>query len=193
MKSPKASHHLSPLRYPGGKGKLSAFFKGIIISNNLLDCTYIEPFAGGAGVALALLFHGYIERAIINDLSLPIFAFWKAALEETDEFIDRINNVDLTVAEWGRQRECFQTTSMPSFELGFAAFYLNRTNHSGVLNGGIIGGREQTSRYSLDARFNRTELAARITRLARYRDEIEVLNLDASELIQTLSQRCNIS
>lgn len=191
MKRVKASHHLSPLRYPGGKGKLASAIKHLVTVNNLLDCTYVEPFAGGAGVALSLLCHGYVERIIINDLSLPIYAFWKAALDEPEEFVQRIANVQLTVAEWALQKECFKTAHSPTFELGFAAFYLNRTNHSGVLNGGIIGGVEQSSSYGIEARFNRLELAARIQRLARFRDEIEILNMDAGELIGTLPERCN--
>ena len=53
--------NLSPLRYPGGKSKLADFI-GLTIQNlNMPNCTYIEPFAGGSGVALSLLLNGIVE------------------------------------------------------------------------------------------------------------------------------------
>ena len=50
----------SPLRYPGGKSILSPLLGNFIEINNLLDGIYIEPYAGGAGAALKLLFSEYV-------------------------------------------------------------------------------------------------------------------------------------
>lgn len=180
----RASHHVSPLRYPGGKAKLAPYFKALVRSNKLLDGTYVEPFAGGAGVGLCLLLHGYVDRIILNDLSRPVYAFWRALLDEPDRFQEQILKTNLTTDEWLNQRRIFQEAGdQISFEIGFATFYLNRTNHSGVLNAGMIGGHAQKSAYGLDARFNRHELAARVRRIARSRSKITVLNMDAAELI----------
>ena len=180
----RASHHVSPLRYPGGKAKLAPYFKTLVRSNKLLDGTYIEPFAGGAGVGLCLLLHGYVDRIILNDLSRPVFAFWRALLDEPDRFQERILTIDLTTEEWLNQRRIFQEANgQVSFDIGFATFFLNRTNHSGVLNAGMIGGHAQKSAYGLDARFNRHELAARVQRIARSSSKITVLNMDAAKLI----------
>src|SRR5271165_6091395 len=180
----RASFHASPLRYPGGKSKLAAYFKALVRGNRLLDGTYVEPFAGGAGVGLSLLLHGYVNRIVLNDLSTPIYAFWRAVLDQPDRFLERILNVELTATEWQRQKKIFQTAGTDTdFDVGFATFYLNRTNHSGVLNGGMIGGRDQHSTYGLDARFNRKELAARIKRVARHASKITVLNFDAADII----------
>lgn len=182
--SRRASHYVSPLRYPGGKTKLARYFKALIRSNRMLDCTYVEPFAGGGGVGLSLLLHGYVDRIVLNDLSTPVYAFWRALLDCPDRFQQAILGTDLSVQEWKRQRAVFQEAAGSiSFELGFATFFLNRTNHSGVLNGGMIGGHAQSSAYGLDARFNREELAARVKRIARNRSKIEVFNLDATHLI----------
>src|SRR5690242_12493315 len=104
----KARHHTSPLRYPGGKAKLAPFFKTLVRQNRLLDGVYVEPFAGGAGVGLSLLLHGYVDRIILNDLSRPVFAIWRAILGRPNEFQRRILEVPLTVREWERQREIFQ-------------------------------------------------------------------------------------
>ena len=187
----RASHHASPLRYPGGKAKLAPYLKRLVRSNDLLDGLYVEPFAGGGAVGLCLLLHGYVDRIILNDLSTPIYAFWRAILDEPERFQDRILRVELTTEEWLNQRRIFQEADGDiSFDVGFATFFLNRTNHSGVLNAGMIGGLRQQSAYGLDARFNRQELAARVKRIARSRSKITALNLDAAELIgnvQTIS------
>jgi len=183
----RASWHASPLRYPGGKAKLTQYFKALIRNNNLLDCTYVEPFAGGCGVGLSLLFHGYVNHVVINDLSTPIYAFWRAVVEEPERFQEQILNVPLSTEEWTNQRRIFQSAkASTSFEVGFATFYLNRTNHSGVLNAGMIGGHSQSSAYGLDARFNRAELAARVKRISRNSRNITIKNHDAAEIL------CNI-
>lgn len=190
----RASHHSSPLRYPGGKAKLASYFKAIVRKNDLLDGTYVEPFAGGAGVGLTLLLHGYVNRIVLNDLSAPIYAFWHALLKNGDRFCDQIAKVGLSVEEWERQRHIFrEVNDASSFDLGFAAFYLNRTNHSGVMNGGMVGGYAQSSRYNLDARFNRDELVARVRRVMRYRDRIAVHQLDAQSLLTNLSEVAGVS
>jgi DNA adenine methylase len=178
-----------PLRYPGGKARLAPFFKTLVRDNLLLDGTYVEPFAGGGAVGLCLLLHGYVERIFLNDLSAPVYAFWRALLDEPERFRQRILQINLTTKEWLNQRRIFQEHGgAPSFEIGFATFFLNRTNHSGVLNGGMIGGHAQKSTYGLDARFNRHELAARIKRIARCRSKITVLNLDAAKLIENVQE-----
>ena len=63
---------LSPLRYPGGKSRITDFVKQIIKDNNLLDGVYVEPYAGGAAVALSLLMDEYVSSIIINDKDLSL-------------------------------------------------------------------------------------------------------------------------
>ena len=186
--SVRASHHLSPLRYPGGKGKLAPIIKKFVRDNHLLDRVYVEPFAGGAGVALALLMHGYMRRIVINDLNPPIYAFWRSIISENERFCARIEDTPVDPSEWKRQKAILHDEATSEFDLGFAAFYLNRTNHSGVLNGGMIGGKSQASHYRIDARFNRKELAKRIARVGRYADRISLSNFDAADLIRNLSE-----
>lgn len=188
MSDTRASHHLSPLRYPGGKGKLAPVLKQLARDNGLLDRTYVEPFAGGAGVALALLMHGYVKKIIINDLNPPIHAFWESVLSRNSEFRERIEEVPLTPNEWQKQKGILHSENPAQFDLGFAAFFLNRTNHSGVLNGGMIGGKDQLSSYKIDARFNRRELSKRIARVGRYADSIEITNFDAVDQIRWLQK-----
>jgi DNA adenine methylase len=177
----------SPLRYPGGKQVLSRVLTRIIELNGATGGTYIEPYAGGAGAALTLLYDERVDRIVINDADYRIYAFWRAALGQTDEFVERIRTVKLNVAEWQRQRNIYQRGRRESIlRLGFATFYLNRCNRSGIIaSGGPIGGLDQRGIWKIDARFNRPELAARIRRLAAYSDRIEVTNLDAVACLRT--------
>ena len=129
----------SPLRYPGGKGKLEPFMELLIRQTGHVGGTYVEPFAGGAGIALELLEKGIVNDIVINDLDKGIYSFWRAILTETDRFVNDIRNVELTIDEWNRQREIIDDCSRYSYELGLATFYLNRTNRSGIIKGGVIG------------------------------------------------------
>jgi len=169
----------TPLRYPGGKRRLAPVITSLLEKNNLKDIQYFEPYAGGASIALALLFGEYASIVHINDLSLPIYAFWYTVLNHTRELCQRIEGVDVTMDEWYRQRAVYEnqaTATLP--DLGFATLFLNRTNHSGVIAGGVIGGKEQAGAWRLDARFNRSEVIQRIERVGRYRTRINLYGLD---------------
>lgn len=181
---------VSPLRYPGGKGALYSRLRWLIRESGLAGCTYVEPYAGGAGAGLSLLVTGQVERVVINDLDPAVCAFWKTLVEHPEGLVERIKKVKLTVAEWKRQRRIYATGDVGDVEtLGFASFYLNRTNHSGILNGGPIGGLKQTGNYKIDARFNRADLAERIRILALYAERIEVTGEDGRSVIQRYGRR----
>lgn len=177
--------HFTPLRYPGGKGKLAAYLKEIIKANHLHDGEYVEPYAGGAAIGLELLFQEYVDRIHINDLSEPVHAFWKSVLNETEELCRLVKNTRLTVASWDRQKRIFANPKEHSYvELGFATFFLNRTNRSGILNGGIIGGRDQTGPWKIDARYNAEELVFRIESIAKMKRKIKLTRSDALALLR---------
>ena len=174
----------SPLRYPGGKGKIARFVRAIIRANNLSDGRYVEPYAGGAAVAWELLVTGVVRRVAINDISRPVFAFWNSVLNDTENLCRLISDRPITVAEWDAQKEIFRRHEITDdLELGFAFFFLNRTNRSGILNGGIIGGRNQGGDWKIDARYNKVDLISRIEKIASLRSRIELTQLDAIDMI----------
>lgn len=150
----------------------------------------MEPYAGGAGAGLSLLVTGQVEHVVVNDLDPAIHAFWVTLVNESEFLIDRIINVELSVVEWRRQREIYLSadTSDPS-ALGFSTFYLNRTNRSGVLNGGPIGGLDQSGNYKIDARFNRETLAERVRILALYSENITATSKDGADIISDFARR----
>lgn len=185
LSRPRRLIHFTPLRYPGGKGKLSAFVKRIITTNQLQDGEYVEPFAGGAAVALELLFHEYVTKIHINDLSRPVYAFWHSVLNETDELCRLIRDTPRNIDSWDAQKKVLMADADHEFlAAGFAMFFLNRTNRSGILNGGIIGGRDQTGPWKIDARYNAEELIFRIQSVARLKSRINLTMLDAVKFLK---------
>lgn len=174
----------SPLRYPGGKGKLAPFMELLIDKTGHRGGIYIEPFAGGAGIALELLERGIVSEVVINDYDKGIYSFWRAITTETERFIRKIYSTPLTMDEWKKQREiCLKKQTKYSFELGFATFYMNRTNRSGIIKGGVIGGIEQNGKWKLDARFNKDELVDRIRKIASRKDKIHIYNKDIESFL----------
>jgi len=179
------SKNISPLRYPGGKAKLTNFIAELIDLNNLKGCTYIEPFAGGAGAALALLLNDIASNIVINDYDFSIYAFWHSVIYRTEELCNMIINTPISVQEWLRQKEIFDSSD-DLLHLGFSTFFLNRTNRSGIIKGGIIGGFEQKGEYKIDCRFTKSDLIKRIKTIALYRDRISLYNMDAADLIENV-------
>ena len=176
---------VSPLRYPGGKLKVVDYIKKLFEVNDLMDGTYIEPYAGGASVALTLLFSEYASKIKINDIDRSIYAFWHSLLEETDELCRLITDTPVNMDVWAEQRGVqARKADAELLELGFSTFFLNRTNRSGILSGGVIGGKEQTGKWKIDARYNKKDLIERIESIAEYKDRIELTSMDAVELIK---------
>lgn len=175
---------VTPLRYPGGKTALAGVLHGVLRENRLQGCTVVEPFAGGGGASLSLLLAGAVERIILNDLDSSVASFWWAMTRRHNRFRNRVRTVPLTIAQWKKQRKTYRDFKRCEFDRGFAMFYLNRCNRSGIINnGGCIGGLKQQGEYRLDARFNRKTLADRIDRIAACRDRIDICNRDARRII----------
>lgn len=174
----------TPLRYPGGKQRLTPFVLELLQTNGLIGGHYVEPYAGGAGVAIELLLGGHVEHIHLNDASFAVYCVWNGILNHTEEFCDLIRNATLSVDEWRRQREIMRNPQAHSrLNVGFATFYLNRCNRSGVLSAGVIGGLEQEGRWKIDARFPRNELITRIEAIALFRDQITLCNFDAELML----------
>lgn len=177
----------TPLRYPGGKGKLAPFVKRLFEYNNLNDGTYVEPYAGGAGVALSLLLEGHAWKIVINDLDPCVHAFWWATLNDTESMTRKISDTPVTMDSWYAQKQVIANAHDYSVtDIGFATFFLNRTNRSGILEAGVIGGKGQTGNYPMDARFKKADLLKRFELIALYRGRIALYNIDAHDLITTV-------
>src|SRR5580704_8129359 len=186
LSKPRRLGHFTPLRYPGRKAKLATFVKSLLKENQLLDGEYVEPYAGGAAIALELLFHEYVSHIHINDISKPLHAFWKSVLSHTDELCRLVMDTPLSVRAWDKQKRILKNAGhYDDLTLGFAMFFLNRTNRSGILNGGIIGGRDQTGPWKIDARYNAPELVHRIESIAKLKNRIRLTRKDALRFLKS--------
>ena len=175
----------TPLRYPGGKAKFAPFIAKVMETNGLAGGHYLEPYAGGAGVALELLYHGYASHVHINDLDPAVHSFWVAVTKEPDELLMLLRDTPVTMEQWFKWRSVLRgEVTANSVERGFATLFMNRTNRSGILKGGVIGGLAQSGNYRLDARFKKDVLAARIQKIAEHAGQITVHCEDALTLLQ---------
>lgn len=178
----------SPLRYPGGKGRLGPWLAALIDTNNLNGGCYVEPYAGGAGAALYLLLRGHVGRIIINDADPVVYAFWRSIVQEPDALIEKIRSQPPTMSTRKFAKDVLTRPSEHSrVEVAFSTFFLNRTSRSGILNGGVIGGKAQTGTYRLDARYNQDDLVKRIRAISAKHDRITVSGVDALDLITKAS------
>jgi len=178
----------SPLRYPGGKGKLSAFIAKICIDNEITG-HYVEPYSGGSSVALFLLLEGFVNRITINDKDRSIYAFWYSVLNKTNQLCALIENTEITIEEWQKQRKTQKNKEKGDLlQLGFSTFFMNRTNRSGIINAGVMGGMNQDGNYLMDCRYNKPELIARIRKIAARKKNIRLYKKDALKLIDKIQQ-----
>jgi DNA adenine methylase len=183
---PRRLIHFTPLRYPGGKGKLARYIQRLIEVNQLVGGEYVEPYAGGCGVAFYLLLQGHVTRIRINDVSRPVYCFWRSVLNWTEELCQLVVDTPLSVKSWDKQKAILRNASEhDDLTLGFATFFLNRTNRSGILNGGIIGGRDQTGPWKIDARYNAHELVHRIQAIAKMKSRVSLTRQDALSFLRT--------
>jgi len=181
----------SPLRYPGGKNCIFPFISKIFYENEIIGVSYAEPYAGGAGLALRLLFEGYVNHIYINDLDQSIYAFWISILNRTEEFCSWVESVDISIENWHQYKNIQNhlLNEIDCFELAKSTFFLNRANISGIIKGGPIGGFKQTGSYKIDARFNKKDLIGRIQKIAKLKNRISVSNLDGMEFINAMNKR----
>jgi DNA adenine methylase len=156
----------------------------LLKTNDLCAGEYAEPFAGGCGIAITLLLNDHVSRIRINDIDPAIHALWQAIIRHPDDLCERIERIPVTLEERDRQKAIFLGERAGTVvERGFATLFLNRTNRSGILRGGVIGGKEQNGTYKLDCRFNRDDLVRKVLNISAYRDRISLTRLDALAFI----------
>lgn len=163
---------LSPLRYPGGKKWIAPHVEGILKANSLDVRLFVEPFAGGASVALHMLHRDLVGAIGLVDRDPLVASFWKVLFFDTDWLVKKILETPITIDLWRRLKSRRLTSDR---QRAFACLYLNRTSFSGILNhqAGPLGGQQQLSRYKIDCRFPRQDLADRVDWLGRnFRDRV---------------------
>lgn len=178
---------ISPLRYPGSKARFYNQFRDFFCQLNLSGRRIVEPYAGSASISLSLLADGLVTSALLIERDPLIFSFWKSVFLHTDDLIESIKKVPVTMDSWSEMRKSLYVTEPDDFktvELGLAGLFLNRTNFSGVLHAGPIGGISQSSKYTVDCRFNKDEIISRIKVISKNREKVSVVYGDAIEFLK---------
>jgi len=172
------------LRYPGGKAPFAPFIAEVMAHNRIAGGHYLEPYAGGAGVALHLLFHGHASHIHINDADPAVSAFWISVTQHSDALLNLLEATPINIEQWFKWRSVLREESDASIvERGFATLFMNRTNRSGILKAGVIGGKNQDGTYKLDARFKKDIVSARIREIAKRAENISVYCEDSFNLL----------
>lgn len=142
------------------------------------------------GIALKLILDNKVDKIMVNDYDKSIYAFWYSVLNYTDSLIHLIETTPISIEEWKKQKRIQdkKNSSKDLLALGFSTLFLNRTNRSGIIKAGVIGGLQQNGNYKLDCRFNKERITQNIKLIASMREKIKLYNMDAEKFI-----RLNIS
>ena len=189
---------ISPLRYPGSKQNLVDYFETFIKDNLLTGCHLHEVYAGGASISLAMLARELVEKATLVELDPLVYAFWRCVKSYPDNLYSLIEQTEVTVSTWKsfqKYRKPDALKRYPIQELGFAGLFFNRTNFSGIMGAGPIGGQEQASGYKINCRFNRLRIIESIKLIQPiakriipvYGDAIKYLEKNGEKIIKSHS------
>jgi len=184
----------SPLRYPGGKSLLSSYVSGVLEENLLSGCTFYEPYAGGASVSLDLLRLGFIDKAVLVERDPLVYAFWKCVFTQTEALCSAIDACPVSLETWHLLQPTRAVidpnkTAYTLLQLGLAGLFFNRTNFSGIIGAGPIGGQSQASAYKINCRFNKKALIRQIRAAGRLSSRISVNFGDAITFLRKNSAR----
>jgi len=182
----------SPLRYPGGKNALADYFEIVLKENLLIGSHLYEPYAGGASISLAMLSREVVAKATLVEKDPLIYAFWKCVRFEPDELCERIMKLSITVATWKKFQKYLDPQAAqiyPLIELAIAGLFFNRSNFSGIIDAGPIGGMQQASEYKIDCRFNKERIIGLIESLASLGPRLSVVFGDALQYLRRVEGR----
>lgn len=184
---------MSPLRYPGGKARLAAYISGVIEENYLNGCTFYEPFAGGASVSLELLRLGFISNAVLVEKDPLVYAFWSCVFNQTDALCAAVDACPVSMETWIQLQPTREITDPADrrytlLQLGMAGLFFNRTNFSGIIGAGPIGGENQTSEYKIDCRFNKEKITRQIRAAADFAERVSIHWGDAISFMQRTAE-----
>ena len=132
-----------------------------------------------------MLFNGIANHIHINDYDQAVYDFWVTLKNDPEGLLRLLRDTPINMEQWHYwQRILRREISVNQTERGFATLFMNRANRSGILKGGVIGGKNQSGKYKLDSRFKKEDLAKRITNIAKQSEKISVYHEDALELLR---------
>lgn len=184
----------SPLRYPGSKSRLVDYFSAVVKNNLLLGSCFYEVYAGGGSISLGLLEKELVSHATLVELDPLVYAFWRSVKDNPEGLCKKLQAVEVSLKTWKNYQKYLAPDALDRFDtldLGLAGLFFNRTNFSGIIGAGPIGGMNQNSDYKLDCRFNKERLAGQILSVAALKNRFSVVNADAISFLTRREQSLN--
>lgn len=169
---------VSPLRWPGGKSK---FIAPILMRCNPQKMThFVEPFAGGASVGLALLMAGKCKELYLNDLDYGIYALFLTIKNDPEALIDKIRNFMPSKCAYKNAQSIIKNNykNQNIFEAGWNLLVANRLAYSGIPKANCMS--------DPSARWNSETLISRIKNIHHVSDHIHISCMDACQFIEEM-------
>lgn len=115
----------SPLRYPGGKQNWMPIVLNHWEKHGLKPNVFVEPFAGGAGLSLALIAEGHLKHVVLAEKHYGIRTLLKTlrTLYWNDELMRLFECPNKDDFSWSY-----------STEQAFLTLHANYTNYQGILH-----------------------------------------------------------
>ncbi len=169
---------MSPLRYPGSKKRLAPLIVDIVRRHDF--DLFVEPFAGGAYIGLFMAKNNLAKKVVLGESDPLVASFWKALFGQNRQLAQRVRELEISIGEWRRIREWRPETTL---DKAIKCLYLNRTNYSGILKAGPLGGKGQSGPYDIGCRFDKEKIARRIEALGSLGERVEVIRADYRETL----------
>ena len=186
---------LTPLRYPGGKSRLLGYVERFLKANHISPDCVCEPFAGTASISVGLLQKGLVDSAYICEKDPLIVAYWKAVKYHIDELVESVKSVEVSMDTWFDFKKYLPENAQTRFsvtELALAFLFYNRTNYSGIIKGGPLGGKSQKSPYKLGCRFNKPTIIEKLLDLSKVSENIHINLGDGLEFMKRESSNRSV-
>ena len=178
---------VTPLRYPGGKTWLLDYVKAFARFHKLSSTTIVEPYGGSASISVGLIRSQLVTDATVCERDPLIVAFWNVAIHRNEELIEYLSSLEINMETWyglRRYLDLEKTNLQNELEAAGAFLFFNRTNYSGIIKGGPLGGKKQLSKYKLNCRFNKGRIADKIRSLKALEDKLKIIQIDGLEYMK---------
>lgn len=167
----------SPFRYPGGKTWFVPAFRQWMRSLDKKPQALVEPFAGGATIALTAVCEGWTDHAVLIELDPDVAAVWQVVTAgDAPVLADRILSFDLTVENVKAE---LAKIAQNTLQRAFQTILRNRTFHGGILAAGSGLIKSGEAGKGISSRWYPQTLAKRFLTLHAVRQRLTVLCSDA--------------
>lgn len=179
----------SPFRYPGGKTWLAPRIRQWLSSLPTRPATFIEPFAGGGSVGLAVAFEKLAEHTILIELDTQVAAVWETILSDDGQWLaQQMSAFHLTLAS---VKTLLSRTDLSRREQAFRTLVKNRVNRGGILAPGAGLLKEGENGKGLLSRWYPDTLSKRILDICAIQDRLTFIEGDGLTFLEQHAQDDN--